>query len=94
MAWAIMSLVTWAPTWAAAAAARFGMACEILLEDRTGYTHEDYRKSGNVILDRLLGANIRHVPAGTDMDGEPLILAKAAKGACLNTWAIQPRPST
>jgi L-cysteate sulfo-lyase len=59
----------------AAAAARFGMACEILLEDRTGYTHEDYRMSGNVILDRLLGANIRHVPAGTDMDAAMAKLA-------------------
>jgi L-cysteate sulfo-lyase len=52
----------------AAAAAKFGLACEILLEDRTGYRDDDYRKSGNVILDRLLGANIRHVPANTDMD--------------------------
>jgi L-cysteate sulfo-lyase len=59
----------------AAAAAKFGLACEILLEDRTGYTHEDYRKSGNVILDRLLGANIRHVPAGTDMDAAMAKLA-------------------
>jgi L-cysteate sulfo-lyase len=66
----------------AAAAARFGMACEILLEDRTGYTHEDYRTSGNVILDRLLGANIRHVPAGTDMDAAMAKLAAelAAEG--------------
>jgi L-cysteate sulfo-lyase len=59
----------------AAAAARFGMACEILLEDRTGYAHEDYRKSGNVILDRLLGANLRHVAAGTDMDAAMAQLA-------------------
>jgi len=59
----------------AAAAAKFGLACEILLEDRTGYTHEDYRMSGNVILDRLLGANIRHVPAGTDMDAAMAKLA-------------------
>jgi L-cysteate sulfo-lyase len=59
----------------AAAAARFGMACEILLEDRTGYTHEDYRTSGNVILDRLLGATIHHVPAGTDMDAAMAKLA-------------------
>jgi L-cysteate sulfo-lyase len=59
----------------AAAAAKYGMACEILLEDRTGYTQEDYRRSGNVILDRLLGASIRHVPGGTDMDAEMAKLA-------------------
>jgi L-cysteate sulfo-lyase len=63
----------------AAAAAKFGMACEIILEDRTGYTHEDYRKSGNVILDRLLGANLRHVPAGTDMDAAMAKLADELK---------------
>jgi L-cysteate sulfo-lyase len=63
----------------AAAAAKFGMACEIILEDRTGYTHEDYRKSGNVILDRLLGASVRHVPANTDMDGAMATLADELK---------------
>jgi L-cysteate sulfo-lyase len=52
----------------AAAAAKFGLACEILLEDRTGIAHDDYRKSGNVMLDRLFGARLRHYPADTDMD--------------------------
>jgi L-cysteate sulfo-lyase len=52
----------------AAAAAKFGLACEILLEDRTGYTHQDYRRSGNVLLDRLFGASVRHFQADTDMD--------------------------
>jgi len=63
----------------AAAAARFGLACELILEDRTGYAHEDYRKSGNVILDRLLGAGIRHVPANTDMDAAMAALAEELK---------------
>jgi L-cysteate sulfo-lyase len=52
----------------AAAAAKLGMACEVLLEDRTGFTHDDYQRSGNVLLDRLLGAPLTHFPAGTDMD--------------------------
>jgi len=52
----------------AAAAAKLGMACEILLEDRTGSTEDDYRRSGNVLLDRLFGASLAHVPGGTDMD--------------------------
>jgi L-cysteate sulfo-lyase len=52
----------------AAAAARFGMACEIILEHRTGSTAVDYNRSGNVLLDELLGAKIRTVPGGTDMN--------------------------
>jgi L-cysteate sulfo-lyase len=52
----------------AAAAARFGLACEIILEDRTGSNAADYRKNGNVLLDELLGAKVRHVPGGTDMN--------------------------
>jgi L-cysteate sulfo-lyase len=72
----------------AAAATKFGMACEIILEDRTGYMHEDYRKSGNVILDRLLGANIRHVPANTDMDGAMAKLADELKSQGRNPYVI------
>jgi len=52
----------------AAAAARFGLACEIILEQRTGSKAVDYNRSGNVLLDELLGANIRTVPGGTDMN--------------------------
>lgn len=59
----------------AAAAARFGMACEIILEQRTGSNAVDYNGSGNVLLDRLLGARLRTVPGGTDMNAE---LAKSA----------------
>ena len=52
----------------AAAAARLGVACEIVLEDRTGIAAPDYRISGNVLLDRLFGAVLHHVPGGSDMD--------------------------
>ena len=52
----------------AAAAARMGMACEIILEARTGSEATDYNGSGNVLLDRLLGAQIRTVPGGSDMN--------------------------
>lgn len=60
----------------AAAAARFGLACEIILEERTGSKAVDYNGSGNVLLDRLLGASIRNVPGGTDMNAE---LTKSAE---------------
>jgi len=59
----------------AAAAAKFGMKCEIILEERTGSKAVDYTRSGNVLLDHLLGAKIRSVPGGTDMNAE---LAKVA----------------
>jgi len=52
----------------AAAAARFGLKCEVILEHRTGSEAHDYNRSGNVLLDELLGARIRHVPGGTDMN--------------------------
>jgi L-cysteate sulfo-lyase len=52
----------------AAVAAKFGLACEIILEHRTGSQAHDYNRSGNVLLDELLGARIRHAPAGADMN--------------------------
>ena len=58
-----------------AAAVRFGLNCEVILEARTGSDAVDYTRSGNVLLDELMGAKIRHVPAGTDMT---LALAQVA----------------
>lgn len=40
----------------AAFAAKFGMACHILLEDRTESNVHDYNQNGNVLLDHLHGA--------------------------------------
>jgi L-cysteate sulfo-lyase len=54
----------------AAAAAAHGLACEIILEERTGSKASDYVGNGNVLLDRLFGATIRTVPGGTDMAAE------------------------
>lgn len=51
----------------AAAAARLGMACELVLERRQE-RDEEYEWSGNVLLDELLGGEIvERLPAGTDM---------------------------
>ncbi|MFA7262548.1 MAG: D-cysteine desulfhydrase [Caulobacter sp.] len=63
----------------AAAAASFGMACEIVLENRTGNQAIDYVGSGNVLLDRLLGASLRMVPAGLDMNAEMEVNAAAVR---------------
>jgi len=60
----------------AAAAARLGLACHILLEDRTGKTDSDYTANGNLLLDRLHGASIEHRPPLPDMNGEMEKVAK------------------
>lgn len=58
-----------------AIAVKMGMKCEILLEDRTGFTGENYKKSGNVFLDHLYGARVRELPGGTDMNAAMSALA-------------------
>ena len=54
----------------AAAAAAHGLACEIILEERTGSKAVDYTRNGNVLMDRLFGARMRSVPGGSDMTAE------------------------
>ena len=51
-----------------AIAGKLGLACHILLEDRTGYEDEAYTLNGNVLLDQLHGATISKRPAGKDMN--------------------------
>jgi L-cysteate sulfo-lyase len=66
----------------AAAAAKLGFECHLLLEDRTGNNSPDYTLNGNVLLDRLHGASISKRPAGADMNAEMEALAAGlrAKG--------------
>ncbi|MDX1434724.1 MAG: D-cysteine desulfhydrase [Gammaproteobacteria bacterium] len=52
----------------AAAAARLGMACHLVLEELDVDASEEYRHGGNVLLERLLGARVRRVPGGADVD--------------------------
>jgi L-cysteate sulfo-lyase len=54
----------------AACAAKMGIDCHILLEDRTGKTDHDYNDSGNVLLDYLHGATVEYRPATPDMNAE------------------------
>lgn len=51
-----------------AIAAKLGMDCHVLLEDRTGYKDQAYVYNGNVLLDQLHGATISGRPADTDMN--------------------------
>ncbi len=52
----------------AAAAARLGMGCHLLLEEIAADTDRDYRGSGNVLLDRMFDAHLHNFPNGTDLD--------------------------
>ncbi|MBM1635052.1 D-cysteine desulfhydrase [Sulfitobacter mediterraneus] len=54
----------------AAFAAKLGMACHILLEDRTGSNDANYNHNGNVLLDHLHGATTQKFTGGLDMNAE------------------------
>ncbi len=52
----------------AAFAAKIGMACHIVLEDRTGSNNNNYNNNGNVLLDHLHGATTEKRPTGGDFN--------------------------
>ena len=65
---------------AAAAARKLGMDIHIQLEDRVPRRDRAYRQSGNVLLDRILGATLHFYPQGEDEAGSDARLdAIAAK---------------
>ena len=61
----------------AAGAARLGMACELLFENRISEPGDDYLNSGNVLLDRMFDATLHHHPKGADMNA--LMAERAAE---------------
>jgi len=54
---------------AAAAAAKLGLGCHVQLEERVPGVDSTHRNSGNVLLDRLLGATIHSYSEGEDEAG-------------------------
>ncbi|OYY85225.1 MAG: D-cysteine desulfhydrase, partial [Polaromonas sp. 28-63-22] len=62
-----------------AIAAKLGLHSEIILEDRTGSTLDEYKHSGNVFLDHLYGARVQEVPGGTDMNAAMVVRADALR---------------
>lgn len=50
----------------AAVAAKFGFACELVLEDVAGTPKENYYDNGNLLLDNLLGATVHRMTKGQD----------------------------
>lgn len=63
---------------AAAAARKAGMDCHIQLEERVAKSDATYRNSGNVLLDRLLGATLHTYPDGEDESGADRRLGEIA----------------
>ncbi len=63
---------------AAAAARKCGLDCHIQLEQRVPDTDHWYERSGNVLLDRLLGACLHQYPAGEDEAGADRNLERIA----------------
>jgi len=64
---------------AAAAAAKLGMACHIQLEERVPDIDDTHRASGNVLLDKLLGATLHSYPQGEDEAGADRNIQKIAQ---------------
>ena len=56
----------------AAAACKVGMKCHALLERRVPDKPDSYEQTGNVLLDRIFGAQIEFRPPGLDMNAETL----------------------
>ena len=54
---------------AAAACRKLGWDIHVQLENRVAKDDRDYEKSGNVLLDTMLGATIHHYPVGEDESG-------------------------
>jgi L-cysteate sulfo-lyase len=71
----------------AAAAAKLGLKCHILLENRTGFGDADYQSNGNVLLDHLHGAEVAHCAPAADMNAA-LAEHIAALGKADSTYLI------
>ncbi|MFT4606694.1 MAG: L-cysteate sulfo-lyase [Gammaproteobacteria bacterium] len=71
-----------------AIAAKMGLECHILLEDRTGYEDDAYVLNGNVLLNQLHGATIAKRTANTDMNAEMEVLAQKMRDDGKNPYII------
>lgn len=72
----------------AAFAARLGMDCHVLLEDRTGSKDPAYNGNGNVFLDLLHGATAEKRPGGLDMNAELARLAERMRAEGRRPYVI------
>lgn len=72
-----------------AAAAKVGLPTHVFLEQRVSQFGEDYQRSGNVLLDDLLGGVIeQHLPAGADMQQAMEQFAERQRAEGRNPYVI------
>jgi L-cysteate sulfo-lyase len=72
----------------AAAAARAGLACELMLTDTVLRDDEAYLRNGNVLLDDLFGATIRRLPAHADALGAAQQRSKELAAAGRRSYVV------
>ncbi|QIB36432.1 D-cysteine desulfhydrase [Ancylobacter pratisalsi] len=72
----------------AAFAAKLGLACHLLLEDRTGSNDRNYKTNGNVLLDHLHGATTETRAGGVDMNAEMETVAERLRGEGRKVYTI------
>ncbi len=72
----------------AAFAAKLGLKCHILLEDRTGSNDANYNRNGNVLLDHLHGATTSKRQGGLDMQAEMELVANRLRAEGRKVYVI------
>lgn len=72
----------------AAAAAREGLQCHIILEDRMGSDDRDYNYNGNVLLNTLHDGRLSYVAGGTDMNAAMEDLAEGLRASGRRPYII------
>ncbi len=72
----------------AAAAAKLGLAAHLVLTRNVSWDKDDYDRTGNILLDRLLGAEIRILPAGRDRAAAMDALAAELRAAGARPYII------
>ncbi len=72
----------------AAFAAKLGLGCHILLEDRTHSNNDNYNNNGNVLLDHLHGATTEKFPDGLDMNAEMETVAERFRAEGKKVYTI------
>ena len=72
----------------AAFAAKLGIQCHLLLEDRTGSDNANYKNNGNVLLDHLHGATTETRPGGLDMNAEMEAVAERMRAEGRKVYTI------
>jgi L-cysteate sulfo-lyase len=72
----------------AAIAGKFGMRCHILLENRAQSNDVNFNENGNVLLDRLYGAEITVHQRGSDMKAIAAELAERLRGEGRKPYVI------